>query len=234
MTEFQDRVGRGRLADNVALRLRERIVGRDIPVGEKLPTEKELGEAFGVSRTVVREAIAQLKTEDLVVVRQGVGVFAAEPVNAAFRVPDGVNAHDRFTELYELRRAVETEGAGLAAVRRGSEDLKALRHQLAAMENAEDRAKADLAFHATLAQATGNTLFASFIQFLGVKFEDAIRSAVWNTIRAHAGEVDGVILEHEAIYRAVEQGDAHDAQTAMARHLDRAANRMGLRVSATF
>ncbi len=219
---------RARLADEVAADLRKRIGARRFVTGEQLPTEKVLGDTYGVSRSVVREAIAQLKSESIVTVQQGRGVFVAQAQTALFRMPDALNEREALREIYELRRAVEVEAAGLAALRRNGADLDFLSHELERMADGSVRASADVAFHVAVARATRNTLFEAFVRFLGAKLESAIESAVWNTIKTHPDAIGEVLAEHTAIVAAIKRGDAQEAEAAMADHLDRACLRLNL------
>ncbi|HET7669205.1 MAG TPA: GntR family transcriptional regulator, partial [Burkholderiales bacterium] len=101
--------------------------GRLAP-GSRLPTEQELTRAARVSRTVVREAVAALRAEGLVITRQGVGAFvSAEPQRAPFRIePERMQSLDDILAVMELRLGVEIESAGLAAERAGKPQVRAI------------------------------------------------------------------------------------------------------------
>src|SRR5512145_1357854 len=113
------------LADQLVRAMQARIDAGDLAPGARLPTEHALGERFGVSRAVVREAIARLKADGYVETRQGAGAFVAdEPGLASFRLaPDGRVEPDELGQLFELRAAVEVATARLAAGRRTRADL---------------------------------------------------------------------------------------------------------------
>lgn len=112
-------------------RLRDQIVSGALSPGQKLPTEQGLVEALGVSRTVVREAIAALKSEQLVVTRQGVGAFVVERIRPRpFEIDtDELASVEEAVHILELRMAVEIEMAGAAAQRRLPEHLEEMRRQ---------------------------------------------------------------------------------------------------------
>jgi GntR family transcriptional repressor for pyruvate dehydrogenase complex len=157
--------------------LAERI-GRDIRAGrlqpgEKLPTEQELIASYHVSRTVVREAMATLRSEGLIVSRQGAGVFVADHTAARpFRiVSEELKSLVEIENVLQLRLAVEVEAAGLAAELRTDKDLEIIAQTLADIDSAISRGasavKEDLEFHCAISAATGNPYFPRFIQFLG-------------------------------------------------------------------
>src|SRR4051812_32612141 len=118
--------------------LAEQIKSGRLAPGERLPTEQELTRAARVSRTVVREAVAALRAEGLVVTRQGVGAFvSAEPQRAPFRIdPDRMQTLGDILSVMELRLGVEIESAGLAAERASRAQLRAIGAALEAIERA--------------------------------------------------------------------------------------------------
>src|SRR5215217_5801019 len=108
-------------------RLTFEITSGKLPTGARLPTEQEMIAATGVSRTVVREAVAALRAEGLVVTRQGAGVFVAEGGRRPFRIePADLNSLREVLQVMELRTGIEIEAAGLAAERAESSSLRAI------------------------------------------------------------------------------------------------------------
>jgi len=106
------------LTGELVVRLTDDITSGKIPPGSRLPTEQEMIAATGVSRTVVREAVAALRADGLVVTRQGVGAFVADHVRRPFRVDfDESSSLRDVLNVMELRTGVEVEAAGLAAER---------------------------------------------------------------------------------------------------------------------
>src|SRR5437868_867731 len=116
------------LTGELVARLTDDITSGKIPPGSQLPTEQELIAATGVSRTVVREAVAALRADGLVVTRQGVGAFvSAAPQQAPFRIdPEGMRSLDDVLHVMELRLGVEIESAGLAAERASRAQVRAI------------------------------------------------------------------------------------------------------------
>src|SRR5258707_7999202 len=120
--------------------LAEQIKSGRLSPGERLPTEQELTRAARVSRTVVREAVAALRAEGLVITRQGVGAFvSAAPQQAPLRIdPERMQSLDDILSVMELRPRVEIESAGLAAERASKADVRAI---AAALQEIEEMAR---------------------------------------------------------------------------------------------
>jgi len=224
------------LADQVFGALQGDIAEGRLKPGEKLPIEQQLALTFGVSRAVVREAVARLRSDGLVTVRQGAGVFVATgPANQAFRMEEAAENKTALREIYELRLGVEVEAAALAAQRRAPDDLSRIKRALWAIETTKSGpdfgVEADAEFHRAIALATGNSKIASFQRYLSVFLLQSIAAARANTRAALPGAVDEVMGEHEAILAAIEAGDAACARTAMRAHLRNAQGRLGLLVA---
>lgn len=220
------------LTSELITRLTDEITAGNLAPGTRLPTEQEMMATFGVSRTVVREAIAVLRAEGLVETRQGSGAFVSvDPRRRPFRIdPEGLQSIDEVLNIMELRIAVESEAAGLAAERRGKADLTRMDRAIAAFRKAIERGEtavdADYDFHAMIGRATGNTYFSQFLGFLGrfiiprqtihVDAEDA---------ESRKAYLEGVLEEHLEIRRAIEDGEVLAARKAMRTHLEHGAQR---------
>jgi GntR family transcriptional repressor for pyruvate dehydrogenase complex len=198
-----------------------------LPSGEKLATEQELISQFKVSRTVIREAMASLRSEGLVVSRQGSGVFVADhSASPTFRITsDEVRSLVDVQNVLQLRLAVEVEAAGLAAEKRTAEDLAQMRqflekigHSIAAGGLAID---ADFAFHRAISTATGNPYFERFMFFLGpvVIPRQSVRPRS-ETADQRRSYLEQVQREHRGIYQAIEQRDVESARLTLRRHLE--------------
>lgn len=228
----RDIISRGpSLADTLALRLREEIVSGCLRPGEKLATEQQIAETYGVSRPTVREAIGRLKHDGLVATRQGAGVFVADPGTASvFRldVADFTN-NDEIKNIVELLMAIEATATEHAAVRRSDADLRAIQAQLDAMQAAIDRGDPgvdeDLAFHRAIIEAMGNPFFRDLSDFLDRRVRTFIRTARSNTARM-GGLTQTVQAEHQAIFEAIVRSNASAARDAAETHLKNAAARL--------
>ncbi|MCL5778092.1 FadR family transcriptional regulator [Limibaculum sp. FT325] len=215
---------RPNLVVRLASDLREAIVSGRIEVGEKLPSEAALTSRYGVSRTVVREAVAALRADGLVQPRQGAGVFVirARPEDTnPFQNIDTKKISD-IVELLELRTAVECEAAGLAALRRSPAQEEAIYEAFGDVERAigagQSAAAADLAFHLSIARAANNPRFVDFLEMLG---RDAIPRARLAQGEAARGADYLALLqaEHRRIADAIAAGDEDGARAAMRAHL---------------
>lgn len=205
--------------------------GRIMP-GEKLPTEHILAKTFGVSRSVVREAIAELRNEGLVETRQGIGAFVTEAKTRGSIRIEHAALHDResFRSLFQLRIPLEIEAAGLAAIHHDAEDLAQLDKALVLMTGAakwtEEGIVADLAFHRALAAATHNEYFPLFIGFIAERISLTINAARATAVLEEIVEI--TIAEHVAIRDAVATRDPVKSRAAMRHHLIGAAERIDL------
>ncbi len=217
----------------------ERIAGEirsgSFAPGARLPTEAELVAAMGVSRTVVREAVAALRADGLVVTRQGLGAFVATDVSrVAFRIApakdDGSNTIDEVMHVMELRLAVETEAAALAAQRatktqvaRIVDALRAIATEIAAHRNAVQE---DFAFHRAIADAAANPHFPDFLDFIGrhVIPRQIIRVSQ-STDAEQSAYLIAIQKDHVAIAAAISAGNAAAARKAMRTHLSKSIER---------
>ncbi len=212
------------LTDEVADRLASHILSAGLPPGDRLPSADALASSYGVSRTVIREALSRLKAEGLVETRQGSGAFVArEHAGRPFRLPArSPEAEDTILYVLELRATVETEAAALAAARHTPDDLHEIRRHLLAMEHAasgEDGIEHDRQFHRAIAVASGNPLFPLLIDFLVQHCRGAILAVrqhptEWASYASDAG------AEHRAVLAAIEVRDPDKARAAMRDHLN--------------
>lgn len=225
-----------RLSEEVSGELQRRISRAELKPGDRLPTEKALGEAFGVSRAVVREAIARLKADGLIETRQGSGAFVVESpkaINLRFWRGAGPEL-DELRDIFELRVMVEGAVAALAAQRRKTADLKAMAAHLAAMDDAlqsgTDGADADDGFHVAMAHATSNSYIGRLVEFLGSHFSDS-RKLAWHGTRRQLAHPEEAQREHRALFEAIVRGDAEDARRCAQEHLRGTAGRLGIRLA---
>jgi GntR family transcriptional regulator, transcriptional repressor for pyruvate dehydrogenase complex len=222
-----------RLAHELVEGIGAQIQAQALQPGDKLPTELEIMQAYGVSRTVVREALSRLQAAGLVETRHGIGTFVLEPRP----VPGfGIDPKDIATAVdvmavLELRISLETESAGLAAQRRTEAQLAEMRAALDAFEanvgGEGDAVSPDFRFHLAIANATGNRYFADIMSHLG---STLIPRARINSSRVAQEDrtqyLRRVNREHEEIYSAIARGDAESARAAMRIHLTNSRERL--------
>lgn len=220
-------------AAEVADTLRVDIESGALGAGDRLPSEHEIAEQFGVSRTVVREAIGVLRHDGVVESYQGRGSFVSSaPRSTTYRLPQA-NLWDaaELAQLIEFLSAHEVAATRLAAERRTRADLaviaKALDGMAAAIAADRLGADEDFRFHAAIFNATHNPFFISFSAFLEQRVRRLIRAARTNTAR-FAGLAAKVQEEHRVIFNAIVDHDSEAAGRAAERHLHNAAKRLQL------
>jgi GntR family transcriptional repressor for pyruvate dehydrogenase complex len=214
----------GRLSDQVAAQLQSLVINNTFRPGEKLPSERELCEILGVSRTVVREAVRSLVVKGLLEVRRGGGTvirvpdaaIVSEMMTMMLRTGGGDVA---FTHVHEVRRLLEVEIAGLAAERRSDADLAAMAGQLALMvQNAADPerwAAADVAFHAAIAEAAHNPLYPVLLSSIADMLIEVRRTGI------RLPETPARALQHHrSVFDRIEARDRPGARRAMQEHLN--------------
>ncbi|MGC4005490.1 MAG: FadR/GntR family transcriptional regulator [Pirellulales bacterium] len=213
------------VVDRIAGEIRSGRLG----AGARLPTEQELMTAMGVSRTVVREAVAALRAEGLVVTRQGLGAFVAvDASRVAFRIASestpGSDSIGDIVRVLELRLAVEVEAAALAAERASSVQTRRVQAALTAIDAAITRGETavaeDFAFHRAIADATGNSHFSEFLDFLGrhVIPRQALRAAQ-GTQDEQRAYLQRIQKDHARVAEAIAARDVAEARRAMRTHL---------------
>lgn len=218
------------LVETVRNDLRTQIISGGMRAGDRIPSEARLTERFGVSRTVVREAIASLRADGLVEARQGAGVFvlpfAPPPVQPFQRLDPERISHA--IEILEIRSAVEIEAAGLAAARRSPAQEEEILQRLMVIETRAEAGQpttgADLEFHLAIADATNNPRFREFLDMLG-------RGMIPRTaLQTNGLQKDGdktsphayltqITREHHVLFDAIAACDESAARDAMRTHL---------------
>jgi DNA-binding FadR family transcriptional regulator len=220
------------LVESIGDRIRD---GRIAP-GDKLPTEAAVMGEFGVSRTVVREALSKLQASGLVETRHGIGTFVVGLGDAApFRIAPGQFATLRdVIAVLELRIGIETEAAALAAQRRTAQNIADMRAALNAFDTAlkagRDAVGPDFQFHLEIARATQTSHFAEMMGTLGAMIIPRARlerpAPPKKASSKNAPPDDErrqylrrVNAEHESIFDAIVNQDPEAARAAMRTHL---------------
>ena len=232
------------LSQRVVDGLSERITGGALKPGDRVPTEPVLMQEFGVSRSVVREAISRLQAGGLLRTQQGVGSFVLAPkvdLPSLQQVPGAELKLQQKLAMLELRLSLEPESAALAAQRRTPEQLAAMERALDDFDTqhstGEGTAEADFRFHELMAQATGNEYFSHVLRALSSATIPRQATARRNSSGAKAarfGEPSPELRsgkeitaqEHWAVLEAIRRGDAAGARAAMFMHLNNSRERM--------
>jgi len=199
--------------------------------GDKLPTESAIMELYGVSRTVVREAISHLQAGGWVETRHGIGTFIIERKSGIGIPAESIVTVLDVLAMLELRISMEAEAAALAAQRRSEEHVARLARALGDMQRSVARGgpavDADVQFHLVIAQATGNRYFVEILTQLGNTIIP--RARVNMPQLAHddpAAYLERVNREHEDIFNAILRQDPEAARAAMRTHLSNSRERL--------
>jgi DNA-binding FadR family transcriptional regulator len=221
------------LAMNLVNKLTLDVREGKLSPGQKLPTEAEIMQSFGVSRTVVREAISKLQASALVETRHGIGTFVLpQDVAPVFKVsPSQLSTLREVIALLEFRISIETEAAALAALRRDERNLEKMQQAMnefaEAISEGRDAVRADFHFHQEIAQATQNKHFQELMQSLGT---GAIpRGRLENAMPVEPSRLAylrRVHQEHESIFNAIASQDVDSARAAMRTHLSNSRERL--------
>ena len=210
-----------RSAEVVAELEQEILDGRLTP-GERLPSEEKLCERFNASRTVIREAIQQLRGRGLLRTLKGSGSYIADPslesVGSALEAYSTLTGEDSFLELIDFRILLETECARLAAKNAGEGDVAGIENcQKALVASKGDRevfGREDIAFHLCIANASHNPLYATILSALERRCIDYTLAN-----RAEGDWYDRVLETHQEIIDAIRDGNPDGAASAMRHHL---------------
>jgi GntR family transcriptional regulator, transcriptional repressor for pyruvate dehydrogenase complex len=211
---------RSRLYEQVVERLRELIDVQGLQPGDRLMSERELADRLGVSRTSVRQALTALEVMGLVEIRHGGGVFIARAADAVLPLlaTELINRYEQLPAVMEVREAIETQTARLAAGRRNGHDIREMREALDAMEAAieagEDPTPADAGFHMAIVRAARNPLLERLWVDLAEPIGQTRRASL-----ARPGRPPKSLAAHRLILGAIEAGDPDAAATSMREHL---------------
>jgi GntR family transcriptional regulator, transcriptional repressor for pyruvate dehydrogenase complex len=217
---------RSRLYEQVANKIETTIVARHYKPQDRLPSERDLAEAFAVSRTVIREAMKLLEARGLIEILTGNGVFVSQPNTSVVTRSLGMYLHlqgtvqDSEFKVHELRRILEVEIAGLAAERATEAELDQLRQIIERMSAAdhprEQVAMLDLEYHITLAQATHNEMISMVYE----PVIEYLRQQLLLAWQRYDRSPEVFNQQHQALYEAVRDHDPSRARAAMTAHLD--------------
>jgi len=231
-------VRKPKLAEMVVDALRKRIGAGEFGPGEKLPTESQLTLHFGVSRTVVREAIAALAADGTVQPRQGAGVFVLANAASAFSSIGGETSNKISVALnvLEVRMGIEIESAGLAGQRASASQVAAIQEAWnefgRLLKSGNPTGKTDFAFHRAIAIATNNPFYIEVLDSLGSRTIPCDVASPWGTESVLTYEYQvGLHEEHKIIMRAIAAKDPDGAREAMRQHLSRSQDRYRLRLA---
>jgi GntR family transcriptional regulator, transcriptional repressor for pyruvate dehydrogenase complex len=229
---------RPKLSERIVATVRSQILSGDFLPGQKLPTEGKFTETFGVSRTVIREAIATLAADGLVETRQGAGVFVRERPAMAFS-SIGLEIGNKISHalnVLEVRMGLEIESAGLAALRRSAAQDAAIHEAFFEFDRllklGEATGRKDFDFHRAIAAATNNPFYVEVLDALGMRAIPCDITSPWGTDSVLARDYqEGLQEEHLTILKAISAGDPEAARQAMRHHLSASQQRYYARLN---
>lgn len=215
-----------RIYETIVEQIKSLIVSGNLNPGDKLLSERELSEKLQVSRASVREALCALDMAGLLEVRPGEGAFVRqskpndiiESLAFAFLLEK-----EKIRDILEVRKGLEIESASLAAERASEENLKKMAEALAQME--EDLRigapgdVADLKFHYSIAEATGNPLLVRMMNTIYETMNQTLHITRKLWFSSTSGTPERLYEEHKEIYQAIRNGDSRKAKEIMADHL---------------
>lgn len=210
------------LSSKIVKELEREILAGRLPSGERLPSEEKLCIQFEASRTVIREAIQQLRGRGLLRTEKGSGTYIADPclesLGSAVETYSALAEEADFLELIDFRILIESECAKLAAERAGERIINELRRIIERMEKAKGSktrfSESDITFHLTIAKASGNDIYSILLAALEKRCIDYAQ-----TNRGHDDWYAGVIDQHREILSAIESAHPQQASDAMRKHL---------------
>ena len=226
-------VGRRQLSVTISRYLEIEISEGRLKPGQRIPSEAQLTERFSVSRNVVREAVARLKSDGLVESYQGAGAFVSDKAHRrSFRIDhDELSSMPKLRQLYELRLDLEVSAAGMAARRRSRSQLAVIQNTFAVLSESlasgQPVIEQSLAFKRAIANATGNEYFKNFMLFLSAHIFEA--ASFEQRILASDVLREAVLVEYQSILQAIELGDPDLARRAAWVQIINSAERNGLR-----
>nr|WP_300050293.1 FadR/GntR family transcriptional regulator [uncultured Nocardioides sp.] len=204
------------LIDQVAARFQEEIASGRWPVGERIPVEADLVAAFGVGRNTVREALQSLVHAGLLSREQGRGTFVISTSELSGSLARQLAGGSRHHYL-ELRLALDSTAASLAALRRTDADIALLRELRTRREESwssddpDVRAGADLALHRAIVAATHNPLYLQLYSSVTDVFASHMR-------HEESGDDAAAHRHHHDLVEAIAEGDA-DRASALVRSI---------------
>ncbi|WP_432666111.1 FadR/GntR family transcriptional regulator [Wukongibacter baidiensis] len=205
--------------------IQEMILDGKLKKGDKLPSERDLSNQLGISRTSIREALRALEIIGLIESRQGEGNFIKgrmessifEPLSVMFILSGG-----RPQDILEVRRIIEVEGAILAAKEINDDQKEELIEIMNQLRNAKDEKESsefDRKLHFMIAKCTGNHLIMNLFNVISTLMKDFIKDARWEILKANKSQ-EFLVNQHQLICDAIIENDPDKAGLAMKAHIE--------------
>jgi len=224
---FQNIGSKLTLSQRIERTIESAIREKKLVAGDKLPTEREMCESFGVSRTALREALRRLSARGLVSIHKGSGMYVKE-----LKIEEAIKTLNLYydlkfdrnllSQIIEVRMKFEPQIAGLAAISRSDEDLAEMRENLVAFENCnpddtQKEADLDNKFHLIITKATSNPIMQVTMEPI-YSLLPRMRNYIYGNID---GEKENTLRYHRQIFEAIRNRDIEKATDVMRDHLIR-------------
>lgn len=224
---FQNIGSKLTLSQRIERTIESAIREKKLVAGDKLPTEREMCESFGVSRTALREALRRLSARGLVSIHKGSGMYVTE-----LKIEEAIKTLNLYydlkfdrnllSQIIEVRMKFEPQIAGLAAINRSDEDLAEMRENLVAFENCnpddtQKEADLDNKFHLIITIATSNPIMQVTMEPI-YSLLPRMRNYIYGNID---GEKENTLRYHRQIFEAIRNQDTEKATDVMRDHLIR-------------
>lgn len=218
-----------RFADRIYERVLEQIVLGEFKIGERLPSENQLGAEYNVSRAVVREALARLHADGVTVTRRGAGTYVQRQPGREFLRLAPIGGIADLMRTFEFRVAIEGEAASLAAQRRTDDHLAAIEDAYEQLNRANAAGQLgieeDIRFHGAIAASTRNQLFIETLDALAIHVFNGMNVTRSLSLTRNRGRLLLVQEEHARIVGAIRERNQEAARAAMRAHISNARSR---------
>jgi GntR family transcriptional regulator, transcriptional repressor for pyruvate dehydrogenase complex len=218
-----------RLPDRIYEQILEQIISGAFSVGDRLPSENQLGAEYKVSRAVVREAFSRLLADGVVAARQGAGTFVRRKPGREFLRLAPIGGIADLMRCFEFRIALEGEAALLAAQRRTDENLEAMSAAFERLDEANAKGELgiqqDIDYHLAIARASRNQLFVQTLDALALHTFNGMNITRNLSLTRNRKRLTLVQEEHHRILEAIRAGDDEAARSVMRTHIDNARHR---------
>lgn len=218
-----------RFADRIYERVLEQIVAGEFKIGERIPSENQLGVEYGVSRAVVREALARLHADGVTITRRGAGTYVQRQPGREFLRLAPIGGIADLMRTFEFRIAIEGEAASLAAQRRTDEHMAAIDDAYEQLDRANAAGQLgieeDIRFHGAIAAASRNQLFIETLDALSIHLFNGMNVTRNLSLTRSRSRLSLVQQEHARIADAIRESNQEAARAAMRAHISNARSR---------
>jgi GntR family transcriptional regulator, transcriptional repressor for pyruvate dehydrogenase complex len=213
-----EKISTKKVSESVGEQIEKMIESGTFKSGEKLPSVRELCDLFGVGRSAVRDAIIALKGKGAVYVKQGEGTYICEfDSTKLFTNHMFLPGSDDISELFQVRKILETGIAEMAALNRSMKDIEAMEEHIA--NQTAHGWESDYHFHMAIAKATGNEILIQLVQFISTTMKKAM-IGFHGYIQTNENIVKTIAKQHEKICESIKSGEPKRANQMMIEHLN--------------